>query len=183
MKKTIPVPLSILSIPILPAAPYVPLLFLSRWTPEEVYFFQPPPLLFRFLFWGSFWFVLLAGSGFGFSAWEFDRFNRRLPQQNSGWPLLIPLWRDLWIVPEVWRTNRLGGSGWLSAFRRFTGWLHVGALWWFDLLLLPGLLLVPDHTGTVMANTPSTPLPDLSIWYWSTLALLLVQSLHIVRIS
>ena len=179
MKKTIPVPLSILSIPILLAAPYVPLLFLARWTPEEVYFFQPPPLLFRFLFWGSFWFVLLTGSGFGFSAWEFDRFNRRLPQQNSGWPLLIPLWRDLWIVPEVWRTNRLGGSGWLSAFRRFTGWLHVGALWWFDLLLLPGLLLVPDHTGTVMANTPSTPLPDLSIWYWSTLALLLVQSLHI----
>lgn len=49
MKKTIPVPLSILSIPILLAAPYVPLLFLSRWTPEEVYFFQPPPLLFRFL--------------------------------------------------------------------------------------------------------------------------------------
>lgn len=49
MKKTIPVPLSLLSIPILLAAPYVPLLFLSRWTPEEVYFFQPPPLLFRFL--------------------------------------------------------------------------------------------------------------------------------------
>ena len=36
MKKTIPVPLSILSIPILLAAPYVPLLFLSRWTPELV---------------------------------------------------------------------------------------------------------------------------------------------------
>ena len=49
MKKTIPVPLSLLSIPILLAAPYVPLLFLSRWTREEVYFFQPPPLLFRFL--------------------------------------------------------------------------------------------------------------------------------------
>ena len=36
MKKTIPVPLSILSIPILLAAPSVPLLFLSHWTPELV---------------------------------------------------------------------------------------------------------------------------------------------------